>query len=49
VNIADIQAITRALNQPAVAGDRKDANFDGVITMPDAVACRARCTNAGCI
>lgn len=48
VNLADIQAIMSSFNQPALAGDRRDANFDGVITTPDAVACRARCTNMAC-
>jgi hypothetical protein len=44
----DINAIFAARNQPAVPGDARDYDGDGIITVKDARACVLQCTNANC-
>jgi hypothetical protein len=44
----DISAIFAARNQPAVPGDARDFDGDGIITVTDARACVLQCTNALC-
>jgi hypothetical protein len=44
----DISAIFAARNQPAVPGDARDYDGDGVITVVDARACVLQCTNPKC-
>ncbi|MDX2151370.1 MAG: hypothetical protein SFV54_11605 [Bryobacteraceae bacterium] len=48
VDSADIAAITAARGKTAVAGDYRDFDKDGVITVNDARACALRCTGANC-
>jgi hypothetical protein len=48
IDISDIQAITQARNTTAQAGDPRDADGDGRITVLDARQCTLRCTNARC-
>ena len=44
----DINAIFAARNTPAAAGDRRDADGDGLITVNDARICALRCRNPRC-
>ncbi len=44
----DINAIFAARNQPAIPGDARDYDGDGIITVKDARACVLQCTNANC-
>ena len=48
VDINDIRAIGAAKNTPAVPGDARDADGDGVITLDDARQCVLLCTNPRC-
>lgn len=48
VDINDIRAITTARNTPAVPGDARDVDGDGVITLNDARQCVLECTNPRC-
>lgn len=44
----DVNAIRAALGQTPGAGDPRDANLDGKITMNDVRACTLKCTKASC-
>jgi hypothetical protein len=44
----DINLIFQARNAPAVAGDPRDVDGDGLITVNDARVCTMRCTKPGC-
>ena len=48
IDISDIQAITQARNTTVQAGDPRDADGDGQITVLDARQCTLKCTNARC-
>jgi hypothetical protein len=48
VDRTDIQLIFNARNMPAVVGDPRDVDGDGVITTNDARACTLMCTKPGC-
>jgi hypothetical protein len=48
VDINDIRAIGVAKNTPAVPGDARDVDGDGVITVLDARQCVLQCTNPRC-
>jgi predicted secreted protein len=48
VDMTDIRAISLARNQPALPGDPRDYDGDGVITVNDARQCVLLCTNARC-
>ena len=48
VDIDDIKLIQAALNQPALPGDVRDSNFDGIINSQDAAACIKKCNKSGC-
>jgi hypothetical protein len=48
VNIDDIELIFQARNTPAVPGDPRDVDGDGVITVNDARICTQRCDNPKC-
>ena len=48
IDINDIRAIAAARNTPAVPGDARDVDGDGVITLNDARQCVLQCTNPRC-
>jgi hypothetical protein len=48
VNLDDIQAIFQARNAPAVPGDPRDIDGDGVITVNDARICTEPCDKVKC-
>ena len=48
VDINDILAIAAAKNTPAVPGDARDVDGDGVITVNDVRQCVLQCTNPRC-
>jgi hypothetical protein len=48
VDLFDVRAIAAARNQPALPGDPRDNDGDGVITVLDARQCVLLCTNARC-
>jgi hypothetical protein len=49
VDINDIQLISVARNQTALAGDPRDIDGDGTITIGDARKCVLRCTRELCV
>ncbi|MDF1552332.1 MAG: calcium-binding EGF-like domain-containing protein, partial [Deferrisomatales bacterium] len=48
VDILDINQINSAANTPALPGDPRDADGDGLITVNDARACFLQCTRFRC-
>jgi prepilin-type N-terminal cleavage/methylation domain-containing protein len=48
VDITDIQIIAASLNIPAVLGDPRDSNGDGIINANDARACVLKCAKPLC-
>ena len=44
----DLTLISRARGKPALPGDPKDADRDGVITPADVKACVPRCSSPNC-
>jgi hypothetical protein len=48
IDSVDVNAIRAAIGQTPTAGDPRDANGDGQITMNDARACVLRCTRPKC-
>jgi hypothetical protein len=48
VDITDIRAIMAARNTPAVPGDARDADGNGIINANDARQCVLQCTNPRC-
>jgi phosphatidylinositol-3-phosphatase len=44
----DINAIVKSLGARVAAGDPRDFDQDGIVTMSDARSCANQCTNAGC-
>ncbi len=49
VDIDDIRAIVYARNAPALPGDPRDSNGDGIINLIDSRQCVSHCTNARCV
>jgi hypothetical protein len=49
VDRTDIGLVRAAIGLVPVAGDVRDANGDGKITINDVRACTLRCTNANCV
>lgn len=45
----DIDAIIRSLGTRVAAGDPRDFNQDGIVTISDARSCADQCTKAGCL
>jgi hypothetical protein len=48
VDVDDIALIAAARNQPALAGDPRDPDGNGIINVVDSRACALRCTRPGC-
>jgi hypothetical protein len=48
VDTVDLGLIRSGIGQTPAAGDPRDANFDGKITINDVRACTLKCTRAGC-
>ena len=48
IDSGDIQIIAAGLNTQVLAGDPRDADHDGKITVLDARACVLKCTNLNC-
>lgn len=48
IDSVDIGLIRAAIGQTPTAGDPRDANGDGLITINDARTCSQRCTRPGC-
>lgn len=48
VDLDDINLIMAARNTAAIAGDARDADKDGMITVLDARACTLVCTRPNC-
>ncbi len=48
VDTDDLALIRAGISQPPAAGDPRDANLDGKITINDVRFCTLRCTRASC-
>jgi hypothetical protein len=48
VDSGDIALIQAGIGQTPAAGDPRDANGDGKITVNDARTCALKCTRPGC-
>lgn len=48
VDRADVVLVRAGIGWPAAAGDPRDANLDGRITINDVRICTLSCTRAGC-
>jgi hypothetical protein len=48
VDSVDVNLVRAGVGKPLVAGDKRDANGDGKITVNDVRACTLKCTRALC-
>ena len=49
VDRADLNLIVAAIGTAVAAGDPRDADHDGLLTIRDVRACTLKCTNAQCV
>jgi len=48
VDTIDVNLVRAGIGKPLVAGDKRDVNGDGKITINDVRACVLKCTRASC-